>query len=142
MTDASMPRSLTHRRKKEGYAAICAIGFDADPKAFCIHPTEDVEKLLPRLQIGTWHTLRFMRTIWTPGLPLARTIIGRVKVFLTDNGWGIGHDWFRAELDVLDDLIKAESIRMGAPTWSTSELAVWLQTLANREADRFAAGVI
>lgn len=142
MIDSAMPRSLTHRRKKEGYAAICAVGFDADQGVFCIHPTEDVEKLLPRLQIGTWHKLRFLRQIWTPGLPLARTLIDRVEVFLTDIGAALGHSWYQAEVDILDQLIAEESRKMGATTWSTRELAIKLQTLANREVDRYAAGLV
>ena len=72
---------------------------------------------------------------------MARTIVMGTERFLTDTGHALGQHWFRAGLDVLDDLIVAEATRLKSPTWSHPELITRLRGQANREADRFAEGV-
>jgi hypothetical protein len=73
--DITMPRDLAKRRKAAGYVAIAAIALDADPNVFRLGAVEDIEVLLSRLQLGTWHELYFVRAIWTPGLAVARTMV-------------------------------------------------------------------
>lgn len=139
-SDIALPRHLMKQRKREGYAAICAIGTDADPGVFRLGAAEDVEVLLSRLQLGTWHELRFLRTVWTPGLELANSIVKSAETWLTGASFGLGRHWFRVGLDILDDLIRAEAIRRNASLWTPDELALRLRQAANREADRFAEG--
>jgi hypothetical protein len=72
----------------------------------------------------------------------ARTIATKAERWLTDAKFGLGQHWYRAELDVLDDLIKAEAISLRARTWTHQELIDRLQKQLDEEADRFAAGHI
>lgn len=136
----TMPLDLRRRRKNAGYAAICALGFDADPGVFRICTAENVEALLPQVQPGRWEPINFVRLIWTPGPPTAKTVVVGVEKFLTDLRMNLGQHWFRAGLDVFDDLVKAETIKLRSPTWSNDELKLRLRTHANAEADRFARG--
>lgn len=138
--DVTMSRDLLHRRKVIGYAAIVAVGFDADPGVFRLATAENVEAHLPQLQPGRWEKLHFSRVIWTPGLAVARTIVSAVERFLTSTH--LGHHWFRSSLEVLDIAIAAEAMSIKASTWSQAELLARLKGQADREADRFAAGVI
>lgn len=139
--DVSMPRDLIKRRKNAGYAAICAVGFKSDPGVFRIATAENVEGHLSLLQPGTWEPLHFERLIWTPGLAVARTIVVGAEKFLTDLRLHLGQHWFRADLDVLDQLILSEARKLNSPFWSNAELIIRLRTQANKEADRFAEGV-
>ena len=142
MIDISMPRDLLRRRKDGGYAALCVIGLDADPGAFRIGAAEDVEVLLSRLQLGTWHDLQFVRLIWTPGLPVARSIALSTEKFLTDIGAHLGRHWFRSELNVIDDLFTAAIAKLNTNTWLHHELLIRLLAQSNQEADRFAEGIL
>lgn len=138
--DISMPRDLLRRRKATGYAAICVVGFDADPAVVRIATAENIEGHLAALQPGTWHRLHFMRVVWTPGLVVARTIVIAAEKFLTGAGFHLGHHWYRVGLDVVDDLVRAETIRLRAKTWTHADLIALLRQEANRQADRFAEG--
>lgn len=140
--DISMPRDLIRRRKNAGYAAICAVGFDADPHVFRLATAENVEGHLSLLQPGTWQPLHFVRLVWTPGLAVARTIATGAEEFLTDLGQHLGQHWYRAEMGLLDELVHAGATKLNSPTWTHSELIARLRRDANREADRFAAGFI
>ncbi len=142
MIDPSMSRDLTRRRKEAGYAAICAVGFAADPGVFRVATAENTEGHLSLLQPGTWQPLHFARLVWTPGLAVARTIVVGAEKFLTDIGASLGQHWFRAELNVLDDLIRAEAESLRSPLWTHLQLIARLRAKADEEADRFAAGII
>lgn len=140
--DISMPRDIAKRRKNAGYAAICTVGFDADTGVFRLATAENVEGHLSLLQPGTWQPLHFVRVVWTPGLAVARTIAVGAEKFLTDIGAHLGQHWYRAGLDVLDDLVKSEAASLNSPIWSHRDLIQRLTRQADREADRFAAGII
>lgn len=135
---SAMPRDLARRRKKAEYAAICAVGFDADPGVFRLHATEDIENHLFKVQPGTWHVLHFVRLLWTPGPAVARTIVVGVEQTLTRHGVHLGQHWYRAHLDWLDELIGGEAKALNSPTWTHTALIERLQRQADREADRFA----
>ncbi|MES0071878.1 hypothetical protein [Mesorhizobium sp. M0058] len=137
--DIDMPRDLVRRRKNAGYAAICAVGFAADPGVFRLATAENIEAHLSLLQPGTWQPLHFVRVVWTPGLPVARTIVLATERFLLS--MHLGQHWHRASLEVLDIAIAAEVLTLRASTWSHPELTASLKGQANREADRFAEGV-
>ena len=144
MIDTRFP--LAQRRKKEGYAAVSALGIESDPGVFCLAATEDTTKLRYRLREGQEKVfgkpcaMHFVRLIWTPGLPVARTLVSAAEKFLTDIGCSLGRSWFRAEIDIFDDLIRHEVFKMGCQTWTNAELIVKLRTLENSEADRYAEG--
>ncbi|PWJ81546.1 hypothetical protein C7441_11078 [Pseudaminobacter salicylatoxidans] len=139
--DVAMPRDVLRRRKIGGYAALCAIGIDAEPGVFRVGAVEDVEVLLSRLQLGTWHDLHFSRLLWTPGIELARTVAADAEKFLSDIGAHLGRHWYRTDLDIIDDLFTAGITKLNAKAWHPHELLARLQTQANREADRFSEGV-
>lgn len=138
--DVAMPRDLVRRRKNAGYAAICAVSFDADPGVFRLATAENVEAHLSMLQPGTWQLLHFARLVWTPGPAVARTVVVGVERFLASTH--LGHHWFRSSLEVLDIAIAAEAMSIKASTWTHPELIARLKGHADREADRFAEGVI
>lgn len=138
--DIDMPRDLLQRRKKTGYAAICAVGFKADPGVFRLATAENIEAHLSLIQPGTWQPLHFERVVWTPGLAVARTIVLAVERFFASAH--LGQHWFRIPLEALDIAIAAESISLKTSTWSHPELIARLRGQADREADRFAAGII
>lgn len=139
MINIAMPRDLVRRRKNAGYAAVCAVGFPADPCVFRLATAENVEAHLAMLQPGSWQALRFERLVWTPGLAVARTIVVGVERLLASSA--LGHHWFRSSLEVLDIAIAAEAMSLKAQTWSHAELVERLREQSNRQADRFAEGV-
>ena len=138
--DVSLPRDLLRLRKNGGYAAVCAVGYDAEPKVFRIATAENIEGHLALVQPGTWQKLQLVRVVWTPGMAVARTIVLSAERFLTNAGFLLGNHWYSAGLDVFDDLVRAEAMSLRATTWTQAELAIRLRTQANREADRFAEG--
>jgi len=138
----SIPRSIGKRRKTGGYAAICAIAFDAEPGVFRLGAAEDIDVLLSRLQLGTWHELYFVRAIWTPGMAVARTVAAGVEKALTGAGVALGQHWYRSGLDVLDAAVEAERAKLRAQVWSNAELIARLRHQENAEADRFADGIV
>lgn len=140
--NASMPRDLLRRRREAGYAAICAVGFEGDPSVRRLGPAENVEAHLTILQPGRWERLHFDRILWTPGMAVARTIVDKAEKFLTEAGHALGNHWFRVEIDVLDDLFRAEAISLNARTWTMDELTIRLKRQADAEADRYARGEI
>ncbi|MGB3833739.1 MAG: hypothetical protein WA975_17960 [Mesorhizobium sp.] len=139
--DLSMPKDLLKRRKAGRYAAICVIGFDAEPESHRIGAAEDVEILLSRLQLGTWHDLHFRRVIWTPGIEGAKHVADEAEKFLTDTGFHLGRHWFRAPLNLIDDLFTAAVTSLNLRTWRHTELLNHLQAQSDYEADRFARGM-
>lgn len=139
--DVSMSRDLVRRRKNEGYAAVCAVGFDADPGVFRLATAENIEGHLSLLQPGNWQPMHFVRVVWTPGLAVARTIATGAERFLININAHLGQHWFRADLDVLDGLVQAEAVSLKSPIWSQRELIQRLQRHSDREADRFAEGI-
>ena len=139
--DVAMPRDLLQRRKNTGYAAICAVGFKADTGVFRLATAENIEAHLSLLQPGTWQPLYFVRLVWTPGLAVARTIVVGAERMLARAGAELGQHWFRAGLEILDELIAAEARNLKTPIWSHPELIARLRGQASREADRFAEGV-
>lgn len=141
MIDISMSRDLRLRRKQIGYCAICAVGMADEPGVFRLATAESIETHLAQLQPGTWHQLQFERVIWSPGFPVARTIVTKAEKFLTDVGHALGNHWYRAPLDLLDQLILAEQRSLNARLWTQQELIARLRSHANEEADRYAEGV-
>jgi hypothetical protein len=141
MIDITTPRDLRLRRKGDGYCAICAVGIDIDPGVFRLATAENLEAHLPQLQPGTWHQLHLARVIWTPGFPVARTIVMKTEKFLTNTGHALGNHWYRAELDLFDRLVVAEQRSLNARLWTHQELIARLRSHANEEADRYAEGV-
>lgn len=138
--DIAMPRNLVERRKNAGYAAVCAVGFDADPGVFRLAPAENIEALLPQLQPGRWERLHFANVVWTPGLAVARTLVLAAERFLANVH--LGQHWYRANLETLNSVLLAEAAALRSTVWSHAELIALLKGQADREADRFAAGVI
>ncbi|RUV37451.1 hypothetical protein [Mesorhizobium sp. M7A.F.Ca.MR.148.00.0.0] len=138
--DIAMPRNLVERRKNFGYAAVCAVGFDADPGVFRLAPAENIEALLPQLQPGRWERLHFAKVVWTPGLPVARTLVLAAERFLANVH--LGQHWYRSSLETLTAVLLAEAAALRSAVWSHAELLARLKAQADREADRFAAGVI
>ncbi|RWB67583.1 hypothetical protein [Mesorhizobium sp.] len=136
-----MSRDLRIRRKTIGYCAICAVGMVTDPEVFRLATAENVEAHLSQLQPGTWQALQFQRVLWTPGFAVARTIVVGVERFLTDVGNSLGNHWYRAPLELLDQLIVAQQMTLKARLWTHQELVARLRNHANEEADRFANGV-
>lgn len=139
--DVSMARDLRIRRKTIGYCAICAVGIEGDPGVFRLATAESIENHLPQLQPGTWHQLHLARVVWTAGFPVARTIVMKAEKFLTDTGHALGQHWYRAPLDLLDQIILAEQRSLNARLWTHQELVALLRRHANEEADRYAEGV-
>lgn len=138
--DIAMPRNLVDRRKNAGHAAVCAVGFEADPGVFRLATAENIEAHLPQLQPGRWERLHFAHVVWTPGLAVARTIVlGAERTFANCH---LGQHWYRASLDVLHGVILAEAASLRSPIWSQSEMMQMLIGQAIRAADRFAAGII
>lgn len=138
--DIAMPRDLVRRRKNSGFAAICAVGIEGDESLFRLATAENVEAHVPALQVATWHHLHLVRVVWTPGMAVARTIVVAAEKFLTTTGFLVGNHWYRADLGILDDLVRAEAFRLRAETWTQPELLARLRSEAHREADRFAEG--
>ena len=138
--DIAMPRNLVERRKSAGYAAVCAVGFDADPGVFRLATAENIEAHLPQLQPGRWEPLHFAYVVWTPGLAVARTIVQGVERFLAN--FHLGQHWYRAGLDVLHGVLLAEASALRSTVWSQAEMIARLKGHADREADRFASGII
>ncbi|PWJ88416.1 hypothetical protein C8D77_111139 [Mesorhizobium loti] len=138
--DATMSRDLIRRRRNAGYAAVVAVGFAGDVGVFRLASAENLEAHLSTLQPGTWQALRFERIIWTQGPAVARTIVMGVERFLASAA--LGSHWFRASLEVLDIAIAAEAMSLKAATWTQAEIVARLKAQSDREADRFAAGVI
>ena len=138
--DIAMPRNLVERRKNDGYAAVCAVGFDADPGVFRLATAENIEAHLPQLQPGRWERLHFAYVVWTPGLVVARTIVLGAERSLANCHFG--QHWYRASLDVLNGLLLAEATALRSTVWSHPELIARLKGQADREADRFAEGII
>lgn len=136
----AMPRNLIDRRKSAGYAAVCAVGFDADPGVFRLATAENLEAHLPQLQPGRWERLHFAHVVWTPGLAVARTIVLAAERFLVN--FHLGQHWYRASLETLDGVLRAEALALRSTIWSHPELIVRLKVQADREADRFAEGII
>lgn len=139
--DARMSHDLRIRRKSIGYCAICAVGMEADRSVFRLATAQSIETHLADLQPGTWQALHFERVIWTPGFAVARTIVLKVERFLTDVGHSLGNHWYRAKLDLLDQLIVAEQRSLNTRLWTHQELIARLKSHADEEADRFAEGV-
>jgi hypothetical protein len=138
--NVAMPRNLIDRRKSAGYAAVCAVGFDADPGVFRLATAENLEAHLPQLQPGRWERLHFAHVVWTPGLAVARTIVLAAERFLVN--FHLGQHWYRASLETLSSVIAAEASTLRSTIWSHSELIARLKGQADREADRFAEGII
>lgn len=138
--DIAMARNLVERRKAAGYAAIVAIGFDADPGVFRLATAENIEGHLPLLQPGRWERLHFAYVIWTPGAAVARTIVQAAERFLAN--FHLGQHWYRASLETLNTLLLAEALALRSTVWSQADLIARLKGQADREADRFAAGII
>lgn len=138
--DVSMPKSLRERRTRARYCAVCAVGLLGEPGVFRLATAENVEGHLALIQPGNWRKVVFDRLYWTAGSAVARTIVTRCENFLTRKGDGMGHHWYRAPLDVLDDLVRAEAVSLNATVWSHEQLIGTLRTHANLEADRFAHG--
>lgn len=138
--NAAMPRDLMRRRREAGYAAICVVGFAEDPTVHRIGPAENIEAHLTLLQPGRWERLHFDRVLWTQGMAVARTIVDKAEKSLTDSGHALGNHWFRVEIDVLDDLFRAEAISLNARTWTPDELTIRLKRQADAEADRYGRG--
>lgn len=141
MIDISMPRDLVRRRKNAGYAAICAVGYDAEPRVFRLATAENIEGHLALLQPGRWEELYFARVVWTPGLAVARTIVVGVEAALTAADAYLGQHWFGAERNQLDELLRLGIDKLRSPSWSHAELIARLKRQAEREADRFAEGI-
>jgi len=137
-----MPRDLIQRRRCRGFVAICAVGFQADPLVFRLATAENIEGHLATLQPGTWHHLFFRRVLWTAGSAVARTITIAAEKWMSANGWSLGNHWFRAELDVLDDLLRAEAMTLRAGLIGHADLVRLLRQQADNEADRFAQGIV
>lgn len=137
-----MSKVLRERRKRDGYCAVTVIGAEGDPNVWRLQASENPERLAGELQPGNWRPLRVVRTVWTPGLNAARTIIVGAEKFLTDTGHCLFNHWYRCGLDVIDDLIRAQAVALRAATWTDAELAARLQQHMNAEADRFAQGVL
>jgi hypothetical protein len=140
MRDIAMPRDLVQRRKNVGYAAVCAVGFDADPGVFRLATAENIEGHLPLLQPGRWESLHFAHVVWTPGLLVARTIVLGAERSLAN--CHLGQHWYRASLETLNSVLMAEALALKSTTWSHPELIARLKGQADREADRFAEGII
>ena len=140
MLDIAMPRHLVQRRKNVGYAAVCAVGFDADLGVFRLATAENIEGHLPQLQAGRWERLHFAYVVWTPGLVVARTIVLGAERSLAN--CHLGQHWYRASLDTLNSVLMAEAVALRSTVWSHAELIARLRGQADREADRFAAGII
>lgn len=138
--DIAMPRNLVDRRKNAGYAAVCAVGFDADPGVFRLATAENIEAHLPLLQPGRWERLHFVQVVWTPGMPVARTIAQGAERFLAN--FHLGQHWYRASLGALNDVVRSEAAFIRSSIWSHPELIARLKGQAVREADRFAKGII
>lgn len=138
--DIAMGKELLTRRKNAGYAAICAVGLETDPGVFRLATAENVEAHIPQLQPGRWEPLHFARLLWTPGMAVARTMVTGAEKFLAETGHSLGQRWHRAPLDLLDDLLTAEAVRLNARTWTHSELIIRLKRQAKAQADSFAAG--
>ena len=140
MRNIAMPRNLVQRRKNGGYAAVCAVGFDADPGVFRLGAAENIEGLLPLLQPGRWERLHFAHVVWTPGMAVARTIVLGAERSLAN--CHLGQHWYRASLETLNSVITAEAVALRSTVWSHADLIARLKGQADREADRFAAGII
>ena len=138
--DIAMPRNLLQRRKNAGYAAICAVGFDADPGVFRLATAENIEGHLPLLQPGRWERLHLAHVAWTPGMAVARTIVLGAERFLAN--FHLGQHWYRASLKTLNSVLMAEAVALRSTIWSHPELIARLRGQADSEADRFAAGII
>jgi hypothetical protein len=139
MRDIAMPSNLVQRRKNAGYAAVCAVGFDADPGVFRLATAENIEAHLPLLQPGRWERLHFAHVVWTPGMAVARTIMLGAERSLAN--CHLGQHWYRASLDTLNNVLLAEAVALRSTVWSHPELIARLKGQENREADRFAEGV-
>lgn len=138
--DIAMARNLVERRKAAGYAAIVAVGFEADQGVFRLATAENLEAHLPQLQPGRWERLHFASVIWTPGAAVARTIVVGVERFLASTH--LGNHWYRASLETLHSAILVEAAALRSAIWTQAELIARLKGQADRAADRFAAGVI
>lgn len=140
--DIAMPKWLRERRRSERYAAICAVGLQGEAGVLRLATAENVEAHLAIVQPGSWRKVQFERVIWTPGLVVAQTIVTRAERFLTNTNHELGSHWYRAGIDLIDELVMAEAVRLNAPLWSHDELVAKLRAEGLREADRFAGGVI
>lgn len=140
----SMRRELVKKRKIAGYAAVVVV---APTQNGCediirISAATNTEALLPELQKGNWNDLHYRQMFWLPGLTAAQTICRKIEKFLTDNNFGVRDRWFTADTQLINDLMQAELIALRSPVWSHDELVAKLERDLEKEADRYAAGIV
>lgn len=128
---------LRKRRKAAGYAAVCAVGSVGLGDALRFGAVEDVEILVQRLQLGTWHPLRIVWIRWVPGIEAARTVADRAERALEGAGGGLGQHWHRVAVADVDAAVSEAAAGLRCVLWTEEEMLADLRRQGAREVDRF-----